>query len=293
MSTPVLAAIAFEQMGKGVVGVVTARESGIYASVDAGQSWQPLWEDGLAAAVVRLEWMNQPVCLVGLSGAILRSETDGVTWDLCPLVQPAPLVLAFAVCSGSEPVVLAGTHEDGVFRSTDGGRRWESANVGLYLRRITALKAVDSEQVVVAAEFGVFRTQNGGESWTEVTWIVSEGTISAVAAGETLLVVGTTAGRVIAYDLDVRAMMVQVNLPDQGELLDLEILESDSEYEILAITENAIYHVGWSLGEDVELRCLRVFPIQATCGGFQRLGGCLYAVAGHDDGSASVTSDLN
>jgi hypothetical protein len=87
-------------------------------------------------------------------------------------------VLGLAVLPGDDGrlILLAGTEDDGVLISRDGGRTWTGANPGLLDLTILALAASPSFAqdglAFAATPSGLFRTRNGAESWriVELDW---------------------------------------------------------------------------------------------------------------------------
>ena len=63
----------------------------------------------------------------------MRSEDDGQSWSLVGLAKPAPLVTALVLSPNfdADGVAVAGTAEDGVFVTDDGGLTWVPWNYGL------------------------------------------------------------------------------------------------------------------------------------------------------------------
>ncbi|WP_219974432.1 WD40/YVTN/BNR-like repeat-containing protein [Rubrobacter xylanophilus] len=66
-------------------------------------------------------------------------------------------------------LVYAGTHDEGVFRSSDGGRGWERA-AALPHRRVTALAISPRDRTLYAGTepSSLFVSRDGGESWREL-----------------------------------------------------------------------------------------------------------------------------
>lgn len=66
-------------------------------------------------------------------------------------------------------LVYAGTGDEGVFRSTDGGRSWERA-AALPHRRVTALAISPADRALYAGTepSSLFVSRDGGESWREL-----------------------------------------------------------------------------------------------------------------------------
>jgi photosystem II stability/assembly factor-like uncharacterized protein len=64
--------------------------------------------------------------------------------------------------------LLAGTEDDGIFKSSDGGKSWKKVNNGLPSLTIYSI-AFDpkNDKIIYCGGFktGVCRSDNGGESW--------------------------------------------------------------------------------------------------------------------------------
>ena len=118
---------------------------GVTFSLDEGANWQASWMDYLDARVVAL-------------AADPRVQETGV--------------------------LLAGTEGGGVLRSSDRGRSWTPANVGLRDYQVLALAWASPappaawpawEVVFAGCEDGVYRSPNGGRAWKR-----SEGVLGVV-----------------------------------------------------------------------------------------------------------------
>ena len=102
---------------------------------------------------------------------LVRSYDNGHSWQYCWIDQvEAPITSLVASPNyGRDRVLLAGTHGDGVLRSTDGGRYWHLSNFGLRDFAILSLAvapAWDRREIAFAAtEDGVYRSPNGGRAW--------------------------------------------------------------------------------------------------------------------------------
>jgi photosystem II stability/assembly factor-like uncharacterized protein len=88
------------------------------------------------------------------------------------------LVTALAVSPNfaEDGIVLAGTMEDGVFRSADRGSSWAAWNFGLLDLSVFCMavspKFTDDETLFAGTTSGLFRSTNGGRAWREVDFPV-------------------------------------------------------------------------------------------------------------------------
>ena len=105
--------------------------------------------------------------------------------------------------------LFAGTWGGGVFRSTDNGESWSSANNGLMGTFVYAL--VDSGTNLFAGtnDRGVFRSSNNGTSWTQVNSGLSDSTVMSLAVSGTNLFAGTWGGGVWRRPLSEMITSVQ------------------------------------------------------------------------------------
>jgi photosystem II stability/assembly factor-like uncharacterized protein len=157
-----------------------ARPSGLYRSDDGGHSWrftfgslnltQPL---PATAVAVSPDFASDQSVFAGAPGGILHSVDGGQTWYVVMLTSPPPLVSTLVVSPNfiRDGTLLAGTMEDGVFRSSDRGSHWYPWNFGLLDLNILAMSIssnfADDETLFVGTESGIFRSTNGGRAWRE------------------------------------------------------------------------------------------------------------------------------
>jgi photosystem II stability/assembly factor-like uncharacterized protein len=144
-----------------------ARQSGLFISDDGGLTWQTAFE-ALSATAVAVSPKGH--MFAGVLGGILHSfgGDGGNTWKTAVLPPPPPLITALAA-SPDGRMVLAGTMEDGVFLSDDGGSGWDAWNAGLLDRHILCMALSPcfstDRHVYVGSETGIYGSRNQGRSW--------------------------------------------------------------------------------------------------------------------------------
>jgi hypothetical protein len=135
----------------------------------------PSWE--LMPTEVKLEASAQRKG--GRQGGIVRghfdsdsdSDSEEWSWQLLSQTLPKTAISCLAV-RGS--LVLAGTADEGLFRSTDDGQTWEAANAGITSRSILSLHIAAKESVFNEAIFagtpngGLFRSRDQGRNWVAI-----------------------------------------------------------------------------------------------------------------------------
>src|SRR5436309_8696868 len=135
---------------------------------------------------IAIDSRNPFVFYVGLGhGGVFKTNDNGVTFQPIFDKQPMLSIGAIEVAPSDSDVVWVGTGEandrnssdwgDGVYRSTDGGEKWE--NVGLKNSRAIARIVVDPKKPEVAyvaamgnlwtdgGERGRLKTTDAGKSW--------------------------------------------------------------------------------------------------------------------------------
>ncbi|MBI2565910.1 MAG: hypothetical protein HYV63_02605 [Candidatus Schekmanbacteria bacterium] len=188
--------------GEGYYNADAIRGAGIFASTDAGASWQRLEATATTAFqyVNRLaQSPNDPSTLYAATRAGLQRSTDrGVSWTNA-LENPSARVAgpasaardaAAATSAGLLEVIVHPTRSpdlvlatsgsfvsDGVYRSTDGGESWtrvlDSTSAGVAVGRTVLAYAPSVPDTIYAAvadtdgaAAGLFRSTDAGASWT-------------------------------------------------------------------------------------------------------------------------------
>ena len=77
--------------------------------------------------------------------------------------------------------------DEGIFRSTDGGKQWQSFNNGLTAEKISALAAV-GETLFAGTEIGLYRLDS--DVWKKLP-VDTSGAVCSLAVSENNLYVGT------------------------------------------------------------------------------------------------------
>ncbi len=172
---------------------------GIFESMDAGSSWTPL---NVETPIGRYIWdieLDLPKIYVGLGGGVIRSEDNGISWEVVNSGIEAAVVISLLP---TDDALYAGTWFNGLFRKDYGSGEW--INIGLpesiisenWIRAILRDPVNPQHMLVGISGSGlgfyladmlqdsvppIYRTEDGG-----VTWISSDSGIfrPGVAYGE-------------------------------------------------------------------------------------------------------------
>jgi photosystem II stability/assembly factor-like uncharacterized protein len=173
--------------------VFAATDGGVYKSANGGRTWRPLdLAPGVSGEGPLTMAPGDPKTLYFGSGRGVFKTTDGgASWQATSADILANetaerrqhradegYVYALVVDRRDPDIVYAGTWEEGVFKTTDGGASWRS--VGLRAVNTLALDPRDPETIYAGATgagagpgsiydwSGVFKSSDGGASWQPV-----------------------------------------------------------------------------------------------------------------------------
>lgn len=138
---------------------------GVYRSIDEGKRWDAV-NTGLNNLDVRSFIISGITIYAGTQNGIYKTIDQGNTWSLTGSAANGlanTSVTSFAL--GVNFTLYAGTLGGGIYRSKDNGLQWESINVGLRNRVITALTVITDTVVLAGTPEGIFRSING-DLWT-------------------------------------------------------------------------------------------------------------------------------
>jgi photosystem II stability/assembly factor-like uncharacterized protein len=212
-ASPSIGDIAVAQHDPNIVYVGTGSDGlrsnvipgrGVYKSVDGGQTWK---HAGLTATAhigaVEIDPTNHNVVWVAAIGnafaaneerGLYKTTDGGRTWEHVLFLSDTVGITDVELLPGNPQIVFASAwkarrqpwtiesggpaEEGGIFKSVDGGARWERVTQGLpddLLGKIDlAISAADSSRIYALVEApddqgGVYRSMDQGETWEQVS----------------------------------------------------------------------------------------------------------------------------
>jgi photosystem II stability/assembly factor-like uncharacterized protein len=126
---------------------------------------------------------NPQHVFAGSEVGIYRSEDKGATWHLLESPMDGMQIWSIAVHPADPDIIFAGTKPPGVFRSRDGGKRWEKLSIDIAKQCLAGAPKVtnilfdprDQRAVWVGVEIdGVFCSRDGGDTWTHLPALGSD-----------------------------------------------------------------------------------------------------------------------
>jgi len=149
--------------------VYAGTHDGLFGTSDNGITWgQNNFLKNIPVSTIVIDENNNIYCGTGYydnGNGVYYSTDGGVTWTQIGLEGKIVLSLAF----DSEKNLLAGTAEDGLFKTTNNGENWTQYQKGLYKKQLFRLKLNKEDDIFIGSEEeGVFRSINGGEEFEQV-----------------------------------------------------------------------------------------------------------------------------
>jgi photosystem II stability/assembly factor-like uncharacterized protein len=172
---------------QGALTVYEVVNSILYKSVNNGVNWTTVngkWEKCIAVAtdtinsqIIYVYALNSTNWYGGkyTSGGIYKSVNGGETWEM---VLPAIEVTLLAADPNDSSIIYAGTSHQGVYRSTDGGRHWNTMKNGLPDNKpiyALVIDPVHSNTLYVGTRSGVFKSNDSGLNWLNISTGFSKG----------------------------------------------------------------------------------------------------------------------
>jgi photosystem II stability/assembly factor-like uncharacterized protein len=182
--------------------VYAGTENGsLYESTDGGRTWE-LLQETIGEGPLNCLWLAPDLSesgkmVAGVGNRIYVTKDGGVSWQLAKEMPNAVLTLA-----GDDQVVLAGMHDAGICKSTDGGFTWANASEGLDARGFARLVAHDEMMYVLGPQEGLWVSADQGATWKPLPALVPYYPLTAFARDDrgTLLVASQEGGILRSMD---------------------------------------------------------------------------------------------
>ena len=161
--------------------VFAGTESGnLYCSTNGGRTWS-LAQKELGDGPINCLWLapdfQETGLLMASVGAQIKVSTDGGKTFADGTELPSS-VLALA---GDDKIQVAGLHDAGIFKSTDGGKTWGSVSTNLAARGFARLLPAGSRLYAMGPQEGLWVSEDKGQSWQNLEALRAFLPISAVA----------------------------------------------------------------------------------------------------------------
>ncbi len=148
--------------------VYAATAYGLVVSTDAGETWQAR-TTGLRRRFTSDVCVDRSVpghLLIATELGIFKSRDNGKIW--LPALQVEMDIRTVVQHPVRPNEFWAGTEENGVIRSTDGGTTWQQANLGLVHMTVYTIAFAPDTIYLGTHAGGVYRSSDNGATWHPV-----------------------------------------------------------------------------------------------------------------------------
>lgn len=145
--------------------------SGVYATRDGGDTWEPMMIYPLGIHNVEIATSNPDIWYAATEDAAFRSDDAGQTWQEFYLATPdrgAGMPIDLQVDPRDPYRVFVNNYGGSNFVSTDGGATWADASRG-YTGASVGVFVMSDGSVLAEANTGIFRSVDGGFTWVGLT----------------------------------------------------------------------------------------------------------------------------
>ncbi|MEX2116212.1 MAG: YCF48-related protein [Bacteroidota bacterium] len=160
--------VAVDPSNSSIVYAATAY--GIFKTMDDGKTWQekhiglpmPFTSD------VVVDRSDGKRVFAATEEGVLFSNDAGESWKVAGLKKFGVRTIAQDPSNAAR--LWAGTQDDGIFRTTDGGVTWKSVNNGLRHKTVYTIAVHPNNSAIVYLGThggGVYRTNNGAKKWEQ------------------------------------------------------------------------------------------------------------------------------
>ena len=146
----------------------TATAGGVFKTIDGGMNWTAS-SSGLTNTYVfflAIDPGNSQTLYAGSNGSgVYKSENGGANWTASSTGLANTFVRSLAIDPGDTQILFAGTG-GGIYKSSDGGERWDFKGLVSSDVWSLAIDPGDSQILYAGAGGGVFKSIDGGMNWT-------------------------------------------------------------------------------------------------------------------------------
>jgi hypothetical protein len=177
--------------------------SGMFKSTNAGASWSKTLLPGTTPNYQILAMTNAGTTLyagVNATNGVFKSVDGGITWT-----QSGTIGKQVWAVGTNATYVFAGTSNDGMRRSSNGGTSWTTINTGLPTVGEKSVRAmlISGTRIYIGNSRGVFWSANDGTNWTAINGGIGSpgyGIVKTIAVKGDTLWAGATSGVIMSVN---------------------------------------------------------------------------------------------
>ncbi len=139
-----------------------------------------------------------PLILAATTNGVFASSNEGARWTSTSSGLPSSSILSLAAVRST---ILAGTSDQSVYRSTDGGTNWEWSGTGIYSlvffeNNMVRCLVTSGDSVFAGTGGGIFVSTDSGVHWLPASNGLTDKNILALESNGIYLWAGTASGGV-------------------------------------------------------------------------------------------------
>ncbi len=161
--------------------------SGVYVANDSGFNWSSAGS-GIGNGDINTFLVLGTEILAGTGAGVYISADDGATWNKAGSMGAIVQTIAAKINGTGETRLFAGTLNNGVYLSTDGGSDWTQttlSDIGVFSL------AVSGSDVFAGTANGVFLSSDDGTSWRQVNTGLADTSVQSLFVSGATLFAGT------------------------------------------------------------------------------------------------------
>ncbi|MDH3673916.1 MAG: hypothetical protein OES12_00360 [Anaerolineae bacterium] len=190
---------------------------GIFASCDAGQTWQITYMGEYVPNIV-LNPLRPTVAIASLRNRLVRTRDGGQSWHTLPLAWTKDEIVSLLWLA--DGTLGAGTGQGRLFRSLDHGDTWLEGGDGLPpgggvldLAAVEGSSPGEPPQLLAGTWTGIFGSYNGGVSWSQLALDLGQPHAQTLLATDTGLMLGARTGLYLWQPASRHWTPLPANLP--------------------------------------------------------------------------------
>jgi photosystem II stability/assembly factor-like uncharacterized protein len=179
--------------------VIASSSNYTLESTDHGENWNYITQ--LDGAEIFSYYCDGDTIIAGGRNKIYKSIDNANNFTTINLNFPFGIVNIYSI-TAIEGTLFSATSYDGVYKSTDGGLNWSSANTGMGPKDVRAITATNVSTLISGTNYvGIYRSTDLGSSWNKsITGFLAGSSILSLLVSEPSVYAGTRDGIYRTYN---------------------------------------------------------------------------------------------